>query len=89
MKDAVVIHIFLHLKSPDVLGVGDGFTCGSRAERLTGELHSELPSRICTKGDQVRKGPGPLPADGIFYSQVLRSLCNPESLSCAGTSQAL
>lgn len=88
MKDAVVIHIFLHLKSPDVLGVGDGFTCGSGAETLTGELHSELPSRICTK-DQVRKGPGSLPADGIFHSQVLRSLCNPESLSCAGTPHAL
>lgn len=57
MKDAVVIHIFLHLKSPDVLGVGDGFTWRSGAETLTGELHSELPSRICTK-DQVRKRTG-------------------------------
>lgn len=58
-KDAA-IHTFLHLKSPDVLGIGDGFRGPAAAELRGSQGNStQLPSRICTKGDQAQEGPVP------------------------------
>lgn len=58
-KDAAV-HTFLHLKSPDVLGAGDGFR-GPAAAELRGSQGSctQPPSRIRTKGQQAQEGPVP------------------------------
>lgn len=46
------------ISKPRCPRVGDGFTCTLVNWEAHRELHSELPSRICTK-DQVRKDRGP------------------------------